>query len=77
MCTSFYACSKYQPGVCSPFIHYVISGESVGGERQPKTDCANAQAGLGFRCPHLSEEMSSHDAAHIALCIPLDMIKAH
>ena len=29
------ACAKYQPGLCSPFIHSIVSNDSVSGQRRP------------------------------------------
>ena len=54
------ACAKSHPGICSPAIHSVVSSESVGGQRIPRSDCADAQADLGLRSPHLLEDIFSH-----------------
>ena len=40
---SSYACAKYHPGLCSPFIHSVVAN-----------DFASAQSDLGHRCPHMT-----------------------
>ena len=47
------ACAKYHPGLCSPFIHFVVSNESVSGQWWPWSDCADAQADLGLRFPDM------------------------
>ena len=43
----------------------VISSYSVSGQRRPRSDCADAQANLGLRCPHMPENTFSDGAAHI------------
>ena len=40
--------TKSHPGICSPFIHSIVSNDSVSG-----------QAGLGFLCPHMPEDKFS------------------
>ena len=64
------ACAMYHPGLCSPFIHFV-SNDCVSGQWMPWSDCADALADLGLRCPHLPEDMFLHTcrAAHIAACM--------
>ena len=57
------ACAKYHPGLHSLIIHSVVSSDSVSGLWRPWTDCANAQADLGLRCPHVPEDKFSHGAA--------------
>ena len=47
------ACAKYHPDLCSPFIHFVVSSDSVG-----------AQADLGLRCLHMLEDTFLHGVAH-------------
>ena len=43
------------PGICFPFIHSVVSNDSVAdGEGPDQT----AQADLGVRCPHMPEDTS-------------------
>ena len=58
------ACRKSQPGICFPLLHSVVSDNSVSGQRRPWSDCANAQAGLDLRCPHMSGDTFSHGAVH-------------
>ena len=36
-------------------IHYVVSSASFSGQWRPWSDCADAQADLGLRCPHMPE----------------------
>ena len=47
-CTS----AKYNPSLCSPFIHSVVSNDSVHRQGRPGSDCADAQADLGLHCQH-------------------------
>ena len=47
------------------FIHFVVSNDSVCGERRPRSDCADAQADLGLRSPHMPEDMFSHGTDQI------------
>ena len=49
---SFCACANYHPGLCSPFVHSVVSSVAASGQRRPRSDCASAQSDLGLRCPH-------------------------
>ena len=49
----------------SPFIHSVVSNDSVSGQWRPWSDCADAQADLGLRCPHMPEDTFYHDAVHL------------
>ena len=41
---------------CSPFIYSVISNDSFSGRWRHWSDCADSQADLGLRCPHLPED---------------------
>ena len=41
-----------------------VSNDSVCGQRMPWSDCADAQADLGLRCPYMPEDTFSHGAAH-------------
>ena len=38
---------------------------SIHGQRKLRSDCADAQADLGFRCPYMPEVTFSHGEAHI------------
>ena len=49
--------AKSYSGICSPSIPSVVSNVSVIGQRRPWSDCADAQADLGLRCPHLAEDV--------------------
>ena len=62
---SSWACAKYHPGLCSPFVHAVVSNDSVSGYGRPGSECADAQSHLGLRCLHMPEDTCSHDVAHI------------
>ena len=55
---------KVSSGLCCPFIHSVVSNDSVIGVQRPWSDCTNAQADLGLRCPYMPEDMFSHSAAN-------------
>ena len=66
---SFGACAKYHPGLCSPVIHSVVWKTSVRGHGRPWSDCADAQADLDLRCPHIPDDMFKHGTAHIILYI--------
>ena len=48
--------AKTHPGIWSLFIHSIVSNDSVSGQRRPWSDCADAQADLGLRCPHMPED---------------------
>ena len=61
------ACAKCHPGLCSPFIHSVVSNDSVSGQRTSFSDRAGTQADQGLRCPYMPEDTFSHGAAHIQL----------
>ena len=58
-------CAKSHPGLCLPLIHSIVFNNSVSGQRRPWSDCADAQADLGLRWPHMPEDMFSHGAAHM------------
>ena len=49
-------CAKSHPGICSPWKHSTLSNDSVCGHRRPFKECADTQADLGFRCPHMLED---------------------
>ena len=57
--------AKYHPGLCSPFIHSVVSSNSVRGQRRPWSDCADAQADLGLHSPNMPRDTFSHGEAHM------------
>ena len=50
------ACAKYHLRLCSQFIHFTVSNDSVSGQWRPWSDCADAQADLGLRRPHMSKD---------------------
>ena len=66
----FGRCTYYHQSLFSTFIHSVVSNDSFTGHLRPSSDCTNAQADLGFRCPHMPEDTFSHGAAHIELIAP-------
>ena len=59
-------CAKYHPGLCSPFIHIVVSNNSVSGQWRPWSDCADAQADLGLRTPYMLEDTFSYNATYVS-----------
>ena len=61
---SFCACAKYHLGLCSPFIHFVVSNDSVSGQQKPWSAWVDAHADLGLHCLHMPEDMFSHGTAH-------------
>ena len=61
------ACAKYVLGLCSQFIHSVVSNDFVSSHGRLQSGCADAQADLGLRCTHMPEDMFVHGAAHIEM----------
>ena len=58
-------CAKYHPSF-APFIHSIVPNDSVSSEWRPWSDCADTQAELGHRCPHMPEDIS-HGTVHLLL----------
>ena len=54
----------YHQGLCSPFIHSVISNYSVRGQWRPWSACKDAEADLGLGCPNMPKDIFLHGAAH-------------
>ena len=42
--------------------HFVVSNDSGSRQRKSWSDCADAQADLGLRCPHMPEDAFLHGA---------------
>ena len=62
------ACLKSHPGICSPLIHSIVSNDSsISGQRRPWSDCADAQADLGLRCPYMPDDTFSHGEADLMI----------
>ena len=59
-----HACAKSNPDICSSFIHSVVSSNSVNGQWRPWSDCADAQADLGLRCPYMPTNTFLHGMAN-------------
>ena len=57
-------CAKSHPCLC-PFIHSVVSNDSVSGQWRPWSDCMDVQIDLGFCCPHMSEDTFLQGTAQI------------
>ena len=55
---------SFQSGLYSPLIHSMVSNNSVSGQWRPWSDCADAQADLGLRCPHMPEDVFFRTARH-------------
>ena len=53
-------CTKYHPGLCSPFIHSVEYNDSVSRQWRPWSDCTDVQSDLGLCCPLMPEVMFFH-----------------
>ena len=52
----------------SPLHSYpIVSDDSGRGQWKPWSDCANAQADLGLRCPHMPKDTISHVAVHFSI----------
>ena len=49
----------------SILILFIVPNDSVSGQRRPWSDCADAQAVLGLRCPHMPEDTCSRGAANM------------
>ena len=62
---SSHACAKSPTGISFLLIQYMVFSDSVNGKRWPWSDCANAQADLGLRCPHLPDDTFSHGATQL------------
>ena len=45
-------------------MHSIVSNDSGSEQRTSRSNCAEAQADLGLRCPHMPDDMFSHDVAH-------------
>ena len=54
--TLFCACAKYHPGLCTPFIHFVVVNDSISKQWMLWSDCADE---------------FSHGVAHITACTRL------
>ena len=59
------AWAKYHPGLCSPFIHFIVYYNSGSRQWRPWSDCVDAQADLGLRCRHMPEGTFLHGPAHV------------
>ena len=60
-CTS----ATYHPALCFPFIHSVVSNDSVSRQWRPWSDCLDAQAGLSLCCLNMPKDMFLLGVAHI------------
>ena len=57
---------KVSSGHGTPLKPSIVSNDSVCGQWMAWSECADAQAGLGLRFQHMSEDTFSHDTAHIS-----------
>ena len=62
-------CAEYQSGICSPFIHSVVSNYFVSKQWRPWLDCTDAQADLGIRYQHMPKDTFWHGAVLIVLVL--------
>ena len=60
-----HACAKCPPAICSILNRFIVFNCSDCGQRRPWLDCANAQADLGLRCPHISEDTFLHGTVDV------------
>ena len=63
------ACTKSYPGLCSQFIHSVVSNDSVDRKERLRSDCANAQADLSLCCPNMLEDTLAMSSEKMPLSI--------
>ena len=56
------ACAKYHLGLCSAFIHFIISNCPVSGERKPWSGCTDVQAYMCLCFWLMPKDTFSHDA---------------
>ena len=66
-CILSFAGATYILGFCSPFIHFVVSNNSVSGQWRAWLDCADARSDQGHRCPHIPKDTHGE-----ALCTKID-----
>ena len=52
----------YYPDLCFPFIHSIVSNDSVSGQWMPWSDWVDAQAYLGLRWSYMPENTFSYGA---------------
>ena len=50
-----------------PFIHFVVSIDSVCGQWKPWADCTNVHGDLTRRCPHMTEDTFSHGTVQLII----------
>ena len=65
LCRFKSSCSwtEYHPGLCSPFIHSIVSNDSGSRQWRLLSDFTDAQADLGICCLHMPEDKLLHDSA--------------
>ena len=61
------ACATYHPGLCSSFMHSVVSNDSFSGQWRPWSDCTSAQSDQGLQYPHMPEDTFSPCTAYVIL----------
>ena len=59
---SSHSCTKFQPGICSPLIHTIVSIDFVSRQRRPCSDCVDVHTDLGLRCLHMPENTILHSS---------------
>ena len=67
MCRFRSSCTSemYHPCLCSPFLHSVVSNDSVSRKWRLWSDCSNGQADLGLLCLHMPKNKFSHGVGQI------------
>ena len=66
--------NAYYPDICSALKHPNVASNFVSGQQMPLSDCANAQAGLDLRCPHMPGDIFSHGEALLMPAILKDIL---
>ena len=68
--TSSCPCARSHPGICSPFIHCVLSNDSVCRQWMPWSACTDAQSDQGLHCPHMPRHIFAWcSPIYISICL--------
>ena len=66
--TSFCACARSRSCISSLLIHSLVFNVSVSRQCIPSSDCVDALADLGLRCPHMPETFSDGEVQMMLTC---------
>ena len=66
--------AKCRLGLCSLFIHSVVTNDSVSRKWRPWSDCVDVQADLGLQCPHICPKTCCGMARPISKCDQLILL---